>query len=83
MDRKLEKLYASSGRQSIALERLIRGLLLQVLYTIRSQRLLVEQLEYSPLFHWFVWLSVDEPVWTTPRSARTGIACWNPTSPGS
>jgi transposase len=63
LDRKLEKLYASGGRPSIAPERLIRALLLQVLYTIRSERLLVEQLEYNLLFRWFVGLSVDEPVW--------------------
>lgn len=63
MDRKLEKLYAQTGRPSIAPERLIRALLLQVLYSIRSERLLVEQLEYNLLFRWFVGLSVDEPVW--------------------
>jgi transposase len=63
MDRKLETLYAQNGRPSIAPERLIRALLLQVLYTIRSERLLVEQLEYNLLFRWFVGLSVDEPVW--------------------
>jgi transposase len=63
MDRKLERLYSSTGRPSIAPERLIRALMLQVLYTIRSERLLVEQLEYNLLFRWFVGLSVDEPVW--------------------
>jgi transposase len=63
MDRKLETLYAQNGRPSIAPERLIRALLLQVLYTIRSERMLVEQLEYNLLFRWFVGLSVDEPVW--------------------
>jgi transposase len=63
MDRKFEKLYSQTGRPSIAPERLIRALLLQVLYTIRSERLLVEQLEYNLLFRWFVGLSVDEPVW--------------------
>jgi transposase len=63
LDRKLEKLYSKTGRPSIAPERLIRALLLQVLYTIRSERLLVEQLEYNLLFRWFVGLSVDEPVW--------------------
>jgi len=63
LDRKLEKLYSKKGRPSIAPERLIRALLLQVLYTIRSERLLVEQLEYNLLFRWFVGLSVDEPVW--------------------
>jgi transposase len=63
LDRKLEKLYSQTGRPSIAPERLIRALLLQVLYTIRSERLLVEQLEYNLLFRWFVGLSADEPVW--------------------
>jgi transposase len=63
MDRKLECLYSQNGRPSIAPERLIRALLLQVLYTIRSERMLVEQLEYNLLFRWFVGLSVDEPVW--------------------
>ena len=63
MDRRFEKLYSQMGRPSIAPERLIRALLLQVLYSIRSERLLVEQLEYNLLFRWFVGLSVDEPVW--------------------
>ena len=63
MDRKLERLYSRTGRPSIAPERLVRALLLQVLYSIRSERLLVEQLEYNLLFRWFVGLSVDEPVW--------------------
>jgi transposase len=63
MDRKLESLYSEHGRPSIAPERLIRALLRQVLYTIRSERMLVEQLEYNLLFRWFVGLSVDEPVW--------------------
>jgi transposase len=63
LDRKFEKLYSQTGRPSIAPERLIRALMLQVLYTIRSERLLVEQLEYNLLFRWFVGLSVDEPVW--------------------
>ncbi|MDA8348368.1 MAG: IS5 family transposase [Pseudomonadota bacterium] len=63
MDRKFEKLYAQTGRPSIAPERLIRALLLQVLYSIRSERMLVEQLEYNLLFRGFVGLSVDEPVW--------------------
>lgn len=63
MDGKLQKLYSQTGRPSIAPERLIRALLLQVLYSIRSERLLVEQLEYNLLFRWFVGLSVDEAVW--------------------
>jgi transposase len=51
------------GRPSIAPEKLLRALLLQVLYTIRSERMLMEQLEYNLLFRWFVGLNMDEPVW--------------------
>jgi transposase len=58
-----ETVYATSGRPSIAPERLLRALLLQILYSIRSERLLVEQLDYNLLFRWFVGLSGDEPVW--------------------
>jgi len=59
----LDALYASSGRPSIPPERLLRALLLQVLYTVRSERLLMEQLDYNFLFRWFVGLSIDDPVW--------------------
>ena len=62
MDGRFEKLYSQTGRPSIAPERLIRALLLQVLYSIRSERQLIEQLECNLLFRWFVGLSVDEPV---------------------
>lgn len=55
--------YSPMGRPSIAPEKLIRALLLQVFYTVRSERLLMEQLDYNLLFRWFVGLSVDEPVW--------------------
>ena len=58
-----ERLYAPVGRPSIAPERLLRALLLQVLYTVRSERLLMEQLDYNLLFRWFVGLNMDEPVW--------------------
>src|SRR6266566_8600953 len=58
-----DKLYARMGRPSIAPEKLLRALLLQVLYTVRSERLLMEQLEYNLLFRWFVGLNMDEPVW--------------------
>ena len=63
MDGRFEKLYSQTGRPSIAPERLIRASLLQVLYSIRSERLLIEELEYHLLFRWFVGLSVDEPAW--------------------
>ena len=58
-----DAIYASSGRPSIAPEKLLRALLLQVLYTVRSERLLMEQLEYDFLFRWFVGLNLDDPVW--------------------
>ena len=57
------KLYATIGRPSIPPEKLLRALLLQVLYTVRSERLLMEQLEYNLLFRWFVGLDIDDPVW--------------------
>jgi transposase len=56
-------LYSTFGRPSIAPEKLLRALLLQVLYTVRSERMLMEQLEYNLLFRWFVGLNMDEAVW--------------------
>jgi len=56
-------LYSHTGRPSIPPEYLLRASLLQVFYTIRSERLLMEQLEYNLLFRWFVGLSIDDPVW--------------------
>ncbi|HEX8813720.1 MAG TPA: IS5 family transposase [Terracidiphilus sp.] len=60
---KFDALYARYGRPSIPPEKLLRALLLQVLYTVRSERLLMEQLDYNFLFRWFVGLSLDDPVW--------------------
>jgi transposase len=57
------KLYAEVGRPSIAPERLLRALLLQIFYSVRSERLLMEQLDYNLLFRWFVGLTMDEEVW--------------------
>jgi transposase len=59
----LAALYAHTGRPSIPPERLLRALLLQILYTVRSERLLMEQLDYNLLFRWFVGLTMDEAVW--------------------
>src|SRR2546426_12837968 len=56
-------LYASTGRPSIAPEKLLRALLVQALYGKRSERLLMEELDYSLLFRWFVGLGIDEEVW--------------------
>jgi transposase len=63
MSPRFAKLYAAVGRPSIAPERLLRGLLLQIFYSVRSERLLMEQLDYNLLFRWFVGLAMDEPVW--------------------
>src|ERR1700680_97102 len=63
MNTLLDTMYAPAGRPSIAPERLLRAQLLQILYTIRSERQLMEQLDYNLLFRWFVGLNMDEPVW--------------------
>lgn len=63
MDGELDKLYARKGRPSIAPERLLRAQLLMVLYSIRSERQLMEQLHYNLLFRWFVGLEMEDPVW--------------------
>src|SRR6476659_8456586 len=60
---RFNKMYARVGRPSIAPEKLLRALLLQGLYTVRSERLLMEQLDYNLLFRWFVGLSMDDAVW--------------------
>jgi transposase len=57
------RMYSQLGRPSIPPEKLLRALLLQVLYTVRSERMLMEQLDYSILFRWFVGLNLDEQVW--------------------
>ncbi len=57
------KLYSHTGRPSIPPEKLLRALLVQVLYTIRSERMLMEQLDYNLLFRWFVGLNMDDVVW--------------------
>ena len=57
------RLYPKTGRPSIPPEKLLRALLLQLLYSVRSERQLMEQLNYNLLFRWFVGLSMDDPVW--------------------
>jgi transposase len=63
MNPEFDGLYAKTGRPSIPPERLLRALLLQIFYSIRSERMLMEQLEYNLLFRWFVGMEMDEPVW--------------------
>lgn len=63
MSRRFASLYSATGRPLIPPEYLLRAMLIQVLYTIRSERLLIEQLDYNLLFRWFVGLSMDDAVW--------------------
>src|SRR5450432_1008298 len=63
LSRSFGQMYPDWGRPSIAPEKLLRAQLLQLLYSIRSERLLMEQLEYNLLFRWFVGLNADDAVW--------------------
>src|SRR3954451_24743354 len=63
LDREFQQLYALDGRPSIPPEKLLRALLLQAFYSVRSERQLMEQLDYNLLFRWFVGLGVDDAVW--------------------
>jgi transposase len=63
LDAEFEKLYSSTGRPSIAPERLLRATLLMILFSIRSERQLMEQMNYNLLFRWFVGLEMDDAVW--------------------
>ena len=60
---RFDRLYSTLGRPSIPPEKLLRALLLQMLYSIRSERLLMEELDYNILYRWFVGLSLDDPIW--------------------
>src|SRR5919202_473191 len=63
MSKRFYSMYASCGRPSIAPEKLLRAQLIQMLYSIRSERLLMEEIDYSVLYRWFIGLTLDEPVW--------------------
>src|SRR3954454_21644911 len=63
MSNRFDEIYGEDGRRSIPPERLLRALLLQMLYSVRSERMMMEQMEYNLLFRWFVGLSFNEPVW--------------------
>ena len=63
LDSEFDKLYSTTGRPSIAPERLLRAMLLMVLYSIRSERQLMEQMDYNLLFRWFVGLEMDDAIW--------------------
>jgi len=70
MDGALTTMYSHTGRPSIPPERLLRALLLQIFYSVRSERLLMEQLDYNLLFRWFVGLGVDDAVWDASVFAK-------------
>src|SRR6185437_11595816 len=63
MSSRFDEMYSQIGRPSIAPEKLLRAQLIQMLYSIRSERLLMEEIDYSMLFRWFVGMNLDEPVW--------------------
>ena len=63
MSAKFDAMYARTGRPSIPPEKLLRAQLIQMLYSVRSERLLMEELDYSVLYRWFVGMNLDEPVW--------------------
>jgi transposase len=63
MAKGFDGLYAKTGRPSVPTERLLRAVLLQIFYTVRSERMLMEQMNYNLLLRWFVGLELDEPVW--------------------
>jgi len=63
MSERFDAMYAKTGRPSIPPEKLLRAQLIQMMYSIRSERLLMEEIDYSMLFRWFVGMNLDEPVW--------------------
>ena len=78
LTRSLGRLYASEGRPSIPPEQLLSALLLQVFYGIRSERQLMEQLDYNLLYRWFVGLSPDDPIWDPTSFTKNRDPCSQP-----
>jgi transposase len=86
ISREFDKIYSLGGRPSIPPERLLRALLLQVLYTVRSERTMMEQLDYNVLYRWFVGLNMDDAIWDVTvftKLPRTASASSTATSPRS
>ena len=67
---KFSAMYSAIGRPSIPPEQLLRALVLQSLYTVRSERLLMEEIDYSVLFRWFVGLGMDDPIWSATTFSK-------------
>ena len=76
LDGEFAEIYADGGRPSIPPERLLRALLLQAFYTVRSETQLMEQFHYNLRYRWFAGLGVDEPVWvpTLQRQVPDGVS---------
>ena len=81
LDAEFAQLYAAGGRPSIAPEKLLRGSLLQAFFSIRSERQLMEQLDYNLLFRWSAW-GWTRPCGITRPTPRTATGCSRPMSPG-
>ena len=80
LDTEFEALYEGIGRQSVAPERLLRASLLQAFYSVRSERQLMEQINYNLLFRWFVGLGIDDAVWDHSTFSKPGSDCSAPMS---
>ena len=78
LDAEFDALYTDFGRPSIAPERLIRASLLQMLFGVRSERQLMEQMDYNLLFRWFVGLGIDDPVWGEGRPEICPVGRFQP-----
>jgi transposase len=79
-----DRLYGRIGRPGVPPEKLLRALLLQAFYSIRSERQLMERLDFDLLFRWFVGLGIDDPVWDHSTFSKNGTGCskatWRPGS---
>ncbi len=78
LDAEFEALYTDFGRPSIPPERLIRASLLQILFSVRSERQLMEQMDYNLMFRWFVGLGIDDPVWGEGRPGIDPVDQFSP-----
>jgi len=77
-----DEIYSATGRPSIPPEFLLRAMLLQLLYSVRSERLLIEQLDYNLLFRWFVGLDIDAEVWNPTTFTKNKRICLSGTALG-
>jgi transposase len=80
LEREFAALYGRIGRPSIPPEKLLRAMLLQAFYSIRSERQLMERLQYDLLFRWFVGIGVDDAAWDHSTFSRTATGFWMVTS---